>query len=57
MTDVAIRCEGVAKQYRIPVFPTIEAALCLGGKELAVDAVLSIGEHGEYPLNELGQMQ
>jgi hypothetical protein len=26
----------------------------LGGKELAVDAVLSIGEHGNYPVNKLG---
>src|SRR5439155_22621461 len=30
-------------------------ALCLGGKELAVDAVLSIGEHGTYPTNAKGQ--
>ncbi len=26
----------------------------LGGSELAVDAVLLIGEHGDYPYNELG---
>ena len=30
-------------------------ALCLGGKSLAVDAVLLIGEHGDYPTNDLGQ--
>ncbi|MBI2809176.1 MAG: hypothetical protein HYX68_29690 [Planctomycetes bacterium] len=47
----------VARQYRIPVFPTIERALTLGGKDLAVDAVLLIGEHGEYPHNRLGQHQ
>jgi hypothetical protein len=29
--------------------------MCLGGKELAVDAVLSIGEHGSYPVNDQGQ--
>jgi hypothetical protein len=45
----------VAKQYSIPVFKTIDEALCVGGKELAVDAVLSIGEHGSYPQTELGQ--
>jgi hypothetical protein len=45
----------VAKVYKIPLFPTITEALCLGGKELAVDAVLSIGEHGTYPTNAKGQ--
>ncbi len=47
----------VARQYRIPLFKTIEGALCLGRNELAVDAVLSIGEHGRYPINQLGQME
>jgi hypothetical protein len=45
----------VAKAYKIPIFPTIDQALCLGGKDLAVDAVLSIGEHGKYPTNKKGQ--
>lgn len=45
----------VARQHRIPIFPTIDGAMTLGGKDLAVDAVLSIGEHGEYPFNRLGQ--
>jgi hypothetical protein len=49
--------EDVAREYKVPVFKTIDAALCLGGKELAVDAVLSIGEHGRYPRNELGQTE
>jgi hypothetical protein len=39
----------------VPLFDRIEQALCLGGQELAVDAVLLIGEHGNYPTNELGQ--
>lgn len=47
----------VAKEYGIPIFPTIEGALTLGGKELAVDGVLSIGEHGDYPINEKGQQE
>jgi hypothetical protein len=47
----------VSRQYRIPVYRTISEALCRGGRELAVDAVLSIGEHGEYPENCLGQVQ
>src|SRR5262249_11727099 len=48
--------QDVAREYRIPIFRSIDEALCLGGKELAVDAVLSIGEHGRYPTNKLGQM-
>lgn len=45
----------VSRRYRIPIYKTIAEALCRGGKDLAVDAVLLIGEHGEYPYNELGQ--
>ncbi len=44
----------VAKQYGIQIFPTIAAALRLGGQELAVDGVLSIGEHGRYPKTDRG---
>jgi len=47
----------VAKQYGIPLFKTINEALCVGGDSLNVDAVLSIGEHGNYPVNALGQRQ
>src|SRR5262249_10497278 len=47
----------VAKQFKIPVHKTIEAALTLGGRNLAVDAVLSIGEHGIYPVSKLGQIE
>jgi hypothetical protein len=47
----------VARQFQIPIFKTIAESLCLGGNELAVDAVLSIGEHGNYPVNELGQRE
>jgi hypothetical protein len=45
----------VAEAYKVPIYPTIAEALCRGGKELAVDAVLSIGEHGTYPVNQKGQ--
>lgn len=45
----------VSKDYNIPIFPSIEKALCAGGDRLAVEAVLSIGEHGNYPHNEKGQ--
>lgn len=46
---------GVAKKYDIPIYKTIREALCVGGDELAVDAVLSIGEHGDYPDTKFGQ--
>ncbi|MBM3458296.1 MAG: hypothetical protein FJX77_07165 [Armatimonadetes bacterium] len=45
----------LAAQHKVPVFPSIEQALTLGGEELAVDGVLLIGEHGRYPYNEIGQ--
>src|SRR5207245_1634060 len=45
----------VARRFKIPVYRTIAEAMTLGGKELAVDAVLSIGEHGAYSTNKLGQ--
>ena len=47
----------VAAKYNIKIYPTIPGALCLGGEKLAVDGVLSIGEHGKYPLNEKGQQE
>ena len=45
----------VAAQYGIQMKPTIQEALTLGTDELAVDGVLIIGEHGDYPHNEKGQ--
>ncbi|MCS5574779.1 MAG: hypothetical protein NZ789_17770, partial [Pseudomonadales bacterium] len=45
----------VSKDYNIPIYDSIDKTLCCGGKEMAVDAVLSIGEHGSYPKTKLGQ--
>lgn len=42
-------------KYGLKQFPTIAEALTLGGSELAVDGVIIIGEHGNYPKNEKGQ--
>ncbi|NBV23556.1 MAG: hypothetical protein EBS05_16755 [Proteobacteria bacterium] len=44
-----------AKEFGFTIYPSIAEALRCGGKQLAVDAVLVIGEHGNYPNNELGQ--
>jgi hypothetical protein len=46
-----------AKEFGFRIYPTIAEALRCGGDKLAVDAVLVIGEHGNYPLNKLGQRQ
>lgn len=46
---------GMAARYDIPLFDTPAGALTLGGNELAVDGVLLIGEHGDFPINEKGQ--
>ena len=39
----------------LKIYPTVADALTLGGDSLAVDGVLLIGEHGDYPTNEKGQ--
>ncbi|MFN3325996.1 MAG: hypothetical protein ACK5AZ_21060 [Bryobacteraceae bacterium] len=38
--------------YGFPIYPTIADALTLGTGKLAVDGVLLIAEHGDYPENE-----
>ncbi|MCX6045992.1 MAG: hypothetical protein NT075_12855 [Chloroflexi bacterium] len=44
-----------AREFGFAVYPTIAEALRCGGEQLAVDAVLLIVEHGDYPANEKGQ--
>ena len=46
---------GRSKRYKIPIHKSIAEALTLGTGKLAVDGVVIIGEHGDYPENELGQ--
>lgn len=45
-----------AKEFDFRVYPTVAEAVCCGGSRLAVDAVLIIGEHGDYPRNDKGQI-
>ncbi|MEZ6046255.1 MAG: twin-arginine translocation signal domain-containing protein [Planctomycetaceae bacterium] len=47
--------DAVLEQHPIPLYKTIGEALCLGGDKLAVDAILNIGEHGDYAQNHLDQ--
>lgn len=45
----------VCKSKGIPIFNSVAEALTLGGKELAVDGVVLVGEHGVYHDNLIGQ--
>ncbi|MBT6153866.1 MAG: hypothetical protein HOL01_16850 [Planctomycetaceae bacterium] len=47
--------ERVKRHSQLKSYPTIAEALTLGGNKLAVDGVLLIGEHGDFPNNEKGQ--
>ena len=46
---------GLAAEHNVPIYPSIRQALTLGGNALAVDGVILIGEHGDYPYNEFEQ--
>jgi len=44
-----------AREFGFKIYSSIAEALRCGGDKLAVDAVLLIGEHGDYKTNEIGQ--
>jgi hypothetical protein len=44
-----------ARHPSMKIYPTIADALTLGTGKLAVDGVILVGEHGDYPRNEKGQ--
>jgi len=48
---------GLAKEHGFTIYDTIAEALTLGGGKLAVDGVLLICEHGDYPRNEFDSIQ
>jgi hypothetical protein len=47
--------ERAARFPTMKIYPTIAEALTLGGSKLAVDGVVLVGEHGNYPYNEKHQ--
>jgi hypothetical protein len=47
----------LATQHGFTIFDSIQKALTLGGDKLAVDGVLLICEHGNYPRSESGSIQ
>jgi hypothetical protein len=44
----------ICKSKGIPIYKTVGEAVTLGGKELAVDGVVIVGEHGNYPTDLKG---
>jgi hypothetical protein len=46
----------LARTYGFAICASVAEALTLGGDRLAVDAVLLIAEHGDYPHSDTGQM-
>src|SRR5258707_12958658 len=55
VTDNDLSRERLKRHPETKGFPTIAEALTLGGSKLAVDGVVLVGEHGNYPRNEKGQ--
>ena len=45
----------IGRDFEVRLAPTVADALTLGTGKLAVDGVLLIIEHGDYPTNEKGQ--
>jgi hypothetical protein len=45
----------LSKKHGFPIYSTIGDAITLGTNQVAVDGVISIGEHGDYPWNEKEQ--
>jgi len=45
----------LAAEHGFKIYPTVAEALTLGTGRLAVDAVVFVGEHGNYPANDVGQ--
>lgn len=44
----------IARRWKVPLVKTIADALTLGTSKLAVDGVLIVAEHGDYPNDERG---
>lgn len=49
--------QALAKEHGVRVSATVEDALTLGTGKLAVDGVLLIAEHGDYPRSPTGQIR
>ena len=52
--DTSLLGQKVCKAKNIPIFKTVGEAVTLGGKKLAVDGVVIVCEHGNYPTDLKG---
>ena len=47
----------LSSSHHVPLYPSVEEALTLGTGNLAVDGVLLVAEHGDYPPSPTGNVQ
>ncbi len=47
---------GLSRKYSFPMYDRVSDALTLGTNKLAVQGVVLVAEHGEYPVSETGQV-
>ena len=52
--DTSLLGQKVCQAKNIPIFKTVKEAVTLGGKELAVDGIVLVAEHGNYPTDLKG---
>ncbi len=52
--DTSVLGQKVCRAKNIPIYKTVGEAVMLGGTELAVDGVVIVGEHGDYPTDLKG---
>ena len=52
--DTSLLAQKVCKAKNIPIYKTVGEAVKLGGNELAVDGVVIVCEHGNYPTDLKG---
>ena len=52
--DTSLLAQKICKAKNIPIFKTVGEAVSLGGKDLAVDGVVIVAEHGNYPTDLKG---
>jgi hypothetical protein len=52
--DTSLLAQKVCKAKNIPIYKTVGEAVTLGGSDLAVDGVVIVCEHGNYPFDLQG---